>query len=361
MKKVTRTENEFFTPEQVKLIDGMLKGAPQHEIERFRIVCERTGLDPFSRQIYARVQNRNVKKGDKWEKVPEVVIITSIDGLRSIAERSCEYRGQTAPEWYYLNDDTGKPGWYDVCIIKRDPKGNPLTIIDSCRVGVKRKDFDAPVYGIANYASFAVYEKDGEKWVPSLFWKKMPEHMIAKVAEAQALRKAFPALAQGLYIEEEIKDPEADEHIPEGRKPEALPEGMAYVPEHAGGKVQPKPEEKITAATAGAASKPKEEPKPAPAKPQEQSEDQSPFGEYPEPTSPPADKPAPNVDDSWKNHKITTITISRFNGRLLSDLSAAELKDLHDGWVVKFADKIAKNPEKVKEAAAITAGFKATQ
>jgi hypothetical protein len=43
-----------------------------------------------------------------------------------------------------------------------------------------------------------------EYFVPSSpMWKKMPETMLAKCAEAKALRKAFPNIGQ-IYVDEEM-------------------------------------------------------------------------------------------------------------------------------------------------------------
>jgi hypothetical protein len=109
-----RSESPFFTQDQRKFIAADLKekGLSEFKSEQFIITCERTLLDPFSRQIYARPQR--LKKtfpsgSEEW--VTELIIITAIDGLRAVAERSGEYRGQTPVEWYGTDPDTGKLGW----------------------------------------------------------------------------------------------------------------------------------------------------------------------------------------------------------------------------------------------------------
>ena len=49
--------------------------------------------------------------------------------------------------------------------------------------------------------NFVKTTKDG---TPTKFWKENPSGMICKVAEASALRKAFPTMCGGLYLREEI-------------------------------------------------------------------------------------------------------------------------------------------------------------
>lgn len=146
------------------------KGASDNELDLFVRVCQRTGLDPFARQIYA------VRRGG------QMTIQTGIDGFRLVAERSGVYGGQRAPEW------CGTDGvWRDNWLADEPPA--------AARVIVIRKDFSEPVVGIARWSSYA-----DER---SPMWRKMPEHMLAKCAEAQALRKAFPQELSGLYTADE--------------------------------------------------------------------------------------------------------------------------------------------------------------
>jgi phage recombination protein Bet len=162
----------LFKQEQIDLIKRTIcKDATNDELQLFVQQCERTRLDPFTRQIYFIKSNGKVN------------IMASIDGLRLIAERTGKYAGQTKAEWC---GDDGK--WTDVWLLDKPPA--------AARVGVHRTDFIEPLYATARYKAYA----------GGYMWQKMPDHMIAKVAESLALRKAFPNEMSGVYGEDEIKD-----------------------------------------------------------------------------------------------------------------------------------------------------------
>ncbi len=147
----------------------------KRDLENFAIQCKRTGLDPITRQIYA------IPNGGK------MTIMASIDGLRLIAERSGAYEGQTKPEWC---DKDGK--WHDVWVSKDLPT--------AARIGVYKSKFREALYGVALFGEYAGM-KGGKL---TYMWEKMPALMIAKVAEALALRKAFPNEMSGVYAAEEM-------------------------------------------------------------------------------------------------------------------------------------------------------------
>ena len=160
----------LWTPEQTQLISTTIApGCSTDELRLFAYACQRTGLDPFSKQIYA------IKRGGK------MTIQAGIDGLRSIAERTGQLDGSIT-EW------CGSDGaWVDVWLDTKPPA--------AAKTILHRKGASHPFVGVARFADYNAGQG---------LWSKMPAAMIAKCSEALALRKAFPADLSGVYSTDEM-------------------------------------------------------------------------------------------------------------------------------------------------------------
>lgn len=176
----TQQNNQIgFTPNQIDLIKKQIAPkATDDELKLFLYQAARTGLDPLTRQIYCI--HRKQKLGNDW--VEKMTIQTSIDGFRVIAERSGDYGGQDEPVFTEL-----------------DKK------VTSCRITVYRFRGDVrypAAVGLAYWDEYCQTDREGR---PMGLWGKMPHTMLAKVAEALALRKAYPQDLSGLYTSEEMQ------------------------------------------------------------------------------------------------------------------------------------------------------------
>ena len=178
-----------WSPEQVNIIKQQI--APKcsdAELALFGQVCQRTGLDPFARQIYA------ISRWDSLAKREKMTIQTSIDGYRLIADRTGKYSGS---ETFWCGQD-GE--WKDIWLDGSAPA--------AAKTIVWKSGCSHPFVGVARFDSYCQTKKDSS---PTAMWARMPDVMIGKCSEANALRKAFPAELSGLYTKEEMM--QADNEI----------------------------------------------------------------------------------------------------------------------------------------------------
>jgi phage recombination protein Bet len=185
-KLATIEPQPFLDRDKVELLKRTIaKGATDDELDMFLARIESTRLDPFLGQIFA-VKRRAKDDDGNWTTV--MSIQTGVAGLELIAHRTGEFQGLDGPYW------CGPDGeWRDVWLSETYPA--------AAKVGVYRKGFVQPLYGIALWREYVQTTQRGD--VTSM-WKTKATVMIAKCAESLALRKAFPAETSGLYTAEEM-------------------------------------------------------------------------------------------------------------------------------------------------------------
>lgn len=171
------------------LTDKYFRGCNDLEVRFGLEVCCHLDLDPIAQEIWF------IKIWDSDLRREIVTPFVGIAGLRKAANRTGEYSGPLDPEW------CGPDGvWRDVWLEQAPPA--------AARVRVRRKGFDDPVAGVVTYASAVQTKKGGG---PRAKWATAPAEMLAKCAEALALRRAFDKLSS-VKVQDVDRYETADEH-----------------------------------------------------------------------------------------------------------------------------------------------------
>jgi phage recombination protein Bet len=191
-------QHSDYTREQLDLLKRTLaNGTTDDEFALFIGTAKRLELDPFMRQIHP-VKRRSYDKAANGY-VEKMVIQVGIDGFRAIADRTGQSDGQDGPYW------CGPDGkWIDVWLDKEPPV--------AAKVTVYKRGCSRGFTGVATYRSYAQTDRNG---TPNRQWTQMADVMLAKCAEALALRKAHPAQLSGVYAPEEMDQADNDNRRPQ--------------------------------------------------------------------------------------------------------------------------------------------------
>lgn len=202
MNNIVKITDRFSSP-QVSLIQRMNPDCNADEFNQFMHVAASLGLDPLKKQVYAFVFSKD--KPDQRR----MSIIIGIDGFRSIAKRSGDYRP----------DDKAPRIVTDPELI--DPLANPQGIV-SAEVTVYQWTHGDwhPVTAVAYWTEYAPLVDGSWDWVdgkrkftkhdkPVLDpkkdnWRKMPKLMLVKCAEAAAIRRGWPEDLSAVHSDEEL-------------------------------------------------------------------------------------------------------------------------------------------------------------
>ena len=187
MNALTTTDDKPTHDEILRVLENSLyPGAKRESIELVLAYCRANGLDPMLRPVY--IVPTSVKKPDgTWE--TRDLLMPGIADYRIKAARSGEYGGKSEPEF---GPD-----------VRETLSGVAVAYPAWCRITVRRivqghaREFVATERWLENYATA---KRDTQ--APNAMWKKRPYGQLAKVAEAQALRMAFPEFSAGYTMEE---------------------------------------------------------------------------------------------------------------------------------------------------------------
>lgn len=163
------------------MILGSIPDVTNAEYEFFLRVSELRGLNPLFRESHL------IKSSDG-----RINVMVGIDGFRKLAEQTGQYKGQG--QAIFDGEYEGPiPEW----------KGKPA----HCTVTVHREGFEEPMVGeswleedgmVTGYAD----SREGQR--ANGQWATRTRTMLSKVAEARAIRRAFPRSVAGLYTDDEI-------------------------------------------------------------------------------------------------------------------------------------------------------------
>lgn len=190
MNAVTKPESRAVALTDAEMLgvlgSSLYPGASPHSISMVLQYCKAAGLDPMQKPVHI-VPLWDSKKGEMRD-----VVMPGIGMYRVQASRSGHFAGMSEPE--FGPDVTETIG------------GVEITYPAWCKVVIKRllpsglvAEFTAVERWKENYAVKGGKEKS---IAPNAMWAKRPYGQLAKCAEAQALRKAFPEIGAEATAEE---------------------------------------------------------------------------------------------------------------------------------------------------------------
>jgi phage recombination protein Bet len=188
-----------YTERHLRIIRASNPALESQEFDTLVEYSKRTGLDLFRRQLSAIVFGARAK--DKSRR--RVAFVIGIDGYRAMADRTGNYVPHEDPHLFETD-------------LSLKSETNPAGLV-SCTVKIKKDAHGSwhTYSATAHWDEFAPIEqawgedeagrrKPTGKLKLGETWQKMPRVMLAKVAEAQALRRGWPDTLAGLYVAEEL-------------------------------------------------------------------------------------------------------------------------------------------------------------
>lgn len=178
MPWLSMTEEDLFSV----LETSIYPGAKRASIKMAVNYCKAAGLDILQKPVHLVPMSVKNSQSNQYEM--RDVVMPGIGLYRTQAARSGQYAGVSEPE--FGADTTESLGGVSISY-PRDCKVTVHRMMDNGSIVA----FTARELWKENYAT---QKRDSE--APNSMWKKRPYAQLAKCAEAQALRKAFPELGE---------------------------------------------------------------------------------------------------------------------------------------------------------------------
>lgn len=207
--------------------------ATDDDLGYFAEVCRHLDVDPWAGHI--------ALMGWTDHSTGEVVHrpTLTVAGRRFIAQRTGHLRGIEGPAWCgprrkdpASGEAFGRLEWREMW----DDDGAPY----AARCLVHRDDWDRPANGTVKWSEFVqtFQPRGGGDRRPTKTWAQMPSHMLGKVAESLALRRAFAEVAAAVaYMDDDdtalVHEVDADVFVADVAPPApAVDPGPENIPEN---------------------------------------------------------------------------------------------------------------------------------
>lgn len=178
------------------LANSLYPGAKPESCMMVLAYCRAASLDPMLKPVH--IMQVSVKQGDDY--IERDVVMPGVGLYRTLAARTGEYAGMDEPQFGPTKTFTYKRKVTTWATNERGKRVGNDSYVDAmikypewCRVtvyrlvGGMRCAFSAIEFWLENYGTASRYTD-----APNTMWAKRPSGQLAKCAEAQALRKAFP-------------------------------------------------------------------------------------------------------------------------------------------------------------------------
>lgn len=168
---------------------SLYPGASDGSVDMVLAYCRAAGLDPMQKPVHI------VPMWDSKARETRDVVMPGIGLYRTNAARTGQFAGMSEPEFGPMvterlgTREVTFPEWCRVSVFRQLPSGHVAT-------------FTATEYWVENYAIKGGKEQDQ---APNAMWSKRVRGQIAKCAQAQALRMAFPEATGSMPTADEME------------------------------------------------------------------------------------------------------------------------------------------------------------